>query len=256
MNGPPMTAPPNGLVLETRSLSRAFGSLRAVDAVNFELRPGELRAIIGPNGAGKSTFFAMLMGRIAPTEGDILFEGDRITNLAPHRISQRGVALAFQITNIFPNLTVADNLRLAVQSRRMSFNPFRNATARPEIERAVSAVLEEITLAPKRDELAANLSHGEQKYLEIGLALATSPRLLLLDEPTAGMSAQETAATASLIKRLSQRVSVILVEHDMEVVMTIADRITVFHQGRILAEGAPDEIKANGEVQNVYLRGA
>ena len=251
-----MTVQPNGLVLETRSLSRSFGSLRAVDAVDFQLKRGELRAIIGPNGAGKSTFFAMLMGRIAPTDGDIVLEGERITHLAPHRISQRGVALAFQITNVFPNLTVGDNLRLAAQSRRMSFNPLRSATARPEIERAVTVVLEEVALTNKRNELAANLSHGEQKYLEIGLALATSPRLLLLDEPTAGMSAQETAATASLIKRLSQRLSVVLVEHDMDVVMTIADRVSVFHQGRILAEGAPDEIRANGEVQNVYLRGA
>lgn len=243
-------------VLEARSLSRAFGALRAVDDVNFRLPRGELRAIIGPNGAGKSTFFALLMGRLAPTSGEIFLEGERINLLAPHMISRRGIALAFQITNIFPNLSVADNVRLAVQSRQMSFNPFRDVTSRVATEAAVAGLLEEIVLSGKANEFAANLSHGEQKYLEIGLALAIGPKLLLLDEPTAGMSARETAETAALIKRLSQRVSVILVEHDMDVVMDIADTITVFHQGRILAEGSPDEIRVNDEVQHVYLRGA
>jgi len=250
-----MTAERKDLMLETRSLTRTFGALKAVDSVDFQLRRGELRAIIGPNGAGKSTFFAMLMGRVQPSSGDILLEGERISRLAPHRISRRGVSLAFQITNIFPNLRVADNVRLAVQSRQMSFNPFRGATSRTTIETTVAAILDDIALAAKADELAANLSHGEQKYLEIGLAVATHPKLLLLDEPTAGMSGQETTATSALIKRLSQRLSVILVEHDMDVVMDIADTITVFHQGRILAEGPPAEIRTNDAVQRVYLKG-
>jgi branched-chain amino acid transport system ATP-binding protein len=253
---PPSDAGPGALVLETRSLTRTFGGLRAVDSVDFKLSRGELRAIIGPNGAGKSTFFAMLMGRVVPTAGEVLLDGERISRMPPHRISRRGVSLAFQITNIFPNLSVADNVRLAVQSRRMSFNPLRGATSRADIEEKVGEILGEIALAGKAEELAANLAHGEQKYLEIGLALATSPKLLLLDEPTAGMSAQETAATAELIKRLSLRLSVVLVEHDMDVVMDIADTITVFHQGRILAEGTPGEIRASDEVQRVYLKGA
>jgi len=243
------------LVLETVGLTKEFGALRAVDGVDFSLPSGQLRAIIGPNGAGKSTFFSMLMGRIKPSRGDIRFRDVSIARLPPHKISRLGVSLAFQITNIFSNLTVADNLRLAIQSRRNPFVPFRNAASRPWVEEQVLLVLDQIDLAAKRDEIAANLSHGEQKYLEIGLALACKPHLLLLDEPTAGMSPEETNATAKLIRRLGEDISVILVEHDMEVVMGVADVVTVFHQGRIIAEGRPDEIRADDEVQRIYLRG-
>jgi branched-chain amino acid transport system ATP-binding protein len=245
----------NSVVLETVGLTKEFGALRAVDGVDFRLPSGQLRAIIGPNGAGKSTFFAMLMGRLRPTHGDVRFHDKSIARLSPHRISRLGVSLAFQITNIFSNLTVADNLRLAVQSRRNPFVPFRNAASRPWVEERVGAVLEQIDLADQRDEIAANLSHGEQKYLEIGLALACEPSLLLLDEPTAGMSPDETRATAALIRRLANDISVILVEHDMEVVMGVADQVTVFHHGQIIAEGAPADIRADDEVQRVYLRG-
>ena len=174
--------------------------------------------------------------------------------MRPHRISRLGVSLAFQITNIFPNLTVRDNLRLAAQNRAMSFNPFRNAVSRRSVEKKVDEALEEIGLAGKGEEPASSLAHGEQKYLEIGLALALSPELLLLDEPTAGMSAVETERTAGLIKRLSEKLSIVLVEHDMEVVMAIAEKISVFHQGRIIAEGTPDEIKNDDDAQRVYLR--
>ncbi len=245
----------SNVVLETVRLTKEFGALRAVDGVDFRLPSGQLRAIIGPNGAGKSTFFAMLMGRLRPSDGDIRFHDKSIARLSPHKISRLGVSLAFQITNIFPNLSVADNLRLAVQSRRNPFVPFRNAAKRPWVEERVAAVLEQIGLADKRDEIAANLAHGEQKYLEIGLALACNPSLLLLDEPTAGMSPEETRATAQLIRRLAEDISVVLVEHDMEVVMGVADQVTVFHQGQIIAEGPPDEMRADEEVQRVYLRG-
>ena len=248
-----MTA--NAVVLETVGLTKEFGALRAVDGVDFRLPSGQLRAIIGPNGAGKSTFFAMLMGRLRPTHGDIRFYDKSIARLSPHKISRLGVSLAFQITNIFPNLSVGDNLRLAVQSRRNPFVPFRNAARRPWVEERVAAVFEQIGLASQHDEIAANLSHGEQKYLEIGLALACEPALLLLDEPTAGMSPEETRATAALIRRLADDISVILVEHDMDVVMGVADQVTVFHHGQIIAEGAPDDIRADDEVQRVYLRG-
>lgn len=244
------------LILETTGLCKSFGALNAVHEVDFRLPEGELRAIIGPNGAGKSTFFSMLAGGQRPSSGSIRIMGVDATKMPPHRISRLGVSLAFQITNIFPNLSVIDNLRLAAQSRGMSLNPLRGAASQPAVEETVGRVLDEIGLGLKTGELAANLSHGEQKYLEIGLALVTDPGLLLLDEPTAGMSAEETRATSALIKRLSERISVVLVEHDMDVVMTIADRITVFHHGQILAEGTPDEMRANSEVQSVYLRGS
>ncbi len=245
---------PPAHILETEGLSKSFGALSAVENVNFRLSEGELRAIIGPNGAGKSTFFGMLMGQIRPTAGEIYIQGVKTSGMAPHKISHLGVSLAFQITNIFASLSVADHLRLAAQSRRNCFRPFRNAASQPWVEEKVASVLEEIGLAGKMGEIAANLSHGEQKYLEIGIALAISPTLLLLDEPTAGMSPEETLATAALIKRLSKQISVVLVEHDMDVVMDIADRITVLHYGKVIAEGQPDEIRADAEVQRVYLR--
>lgn len=246
----------SGHILTTDGLCKSFGALRAVDDVSFALDAGELRAIIGPNGAGKSTFFGMLMGRIRPSAGDIHVLGVRTTSMAPHKISRLGVSLAFQITNIFASLTVADNLRIAAQSRERGLHPFRRASTQPAVERKVAEVLDQVGLAGKKDEVAANLAHGEQKYLEIGIALAIGPRLLLLDEPTAGMSPEETRATAALIKRLSETVSIVLVEHDMEVVMGIADRISVFHHGQIIADGTPDEIRADADVQRVYLGGA
>ncbi len=244
----------SGFILETKSLTKVFGALVAVDHVDFQLPKGQLRAIIGPNGAGKSTFFSMLMGVQRPSDGQIRINGVETSRMRPHRISRLGVSLAFQITNIFPNLAVEDNVRLAVQNRAMSFNPFRNAADHRQVESRVEEVLEEIGLASKRVKLASNLAHGEQKYLEIGLALALSPELLLLDEPTAGMSAVETKRTADLIRRLSEKLSIVLVEHDMEVVMSIAEEISVFHQGRIIAEGSPDEIRNDDDVQRVYLR--
>ena len=243
-------------ILETHGLSKAFGALQAVDNVSFALPRGELRSIIGPNGAGKSTFFAMLMGRTRPTSGEIIVDGVNTSRLPPHRISRLGVSLAFQITNIFSNLTVAENLRMAVQSRSGTLHPLRNAASQPDVEARIDEILGEIGLGDKREEVAANLAHGEQKYLEIGIALATTPILLLLDEPTAGMSPEETRATAALIKQLSETTSIVLVEHDMEVVMDIADRISVLHYGRVIAEGTPDEIRADSEVQQVYLRGS
>ncbi len=241
-------------ILETKALTKSFGALLAVDGVNFRLPEGQLRAIIGPNGAGKSTFFSMLMGVQRPSGGEIRINGIETSRMPPHKISKLGVSLAFQITNIFPDLTVAENLRLAAQNRVMSFNPFRNAAGHPGVEEKMEEVLEEIGLSAKRTEPASNLAHGEQKYLEIGLALALSPELLLLDEPTAGMSAVETQETAELIKRLSKKLSIVLVEHDMEVVMSISETISVFHQGRIIAEGSPEEIRNDDDVQRVYLR--
>ena len=242
-------------ILETRHLTKTFGALCALEDVNFTLPQGELRAVIGPNGAGKSTFFSLLMGRTPPTGGEILVNGHDVTGMRPDKVSRLGVSLAFQITNIFPNLTVADNLRLAIQSRGKVFRPFRNAASQQEVEEKMQVVLQEIGLTEKTNDLAANLSHGEQKYLEIGIALGTDPKLLLLDEPTAGMSIEETLAICDLIERLSQRLTVMLVEHDMGVVMRIANKITVLHYGTVLAEGTPQEVRSDSEVQRVYLRG-
>lgn len=241
-------------ILRTHRLTKAFGALKAVDDVDFVLPRGELRAIIGPNGAGKSTFFSMLMGKQKPSSGEIYIDGRNIARSKPYQISRMGVSLAFQITNIFPQLSVSDNLRLSAQARHMNFNPLAEANKHKGVEDLLERVLGEISLREKSYELAANLSHGEQKYLEIGIALATEPKILLLDEPTAGMSAEETRATADLIKKLSKKVSIVLVEHDMEVVMRIADKITVFHHGVIIAEDSPENIRRDDEVQRVYLK--
>jgi branched-chain amino acid transport system ATP-binding protein len=231
-----------------------FGGLTALNGVNFEVAPGEIRAIIGPNGAGKSTFFNCLTGVIRPTSGRIVFEGGDITGLPPDQISRKGIARSYQITNILPNATTLENVRIAAQSRRHGWNMFsHHAELRDIIEKA-EAVLTAVGLKDKEDELAANLSHGEQRNLEIGIALATEPKLLCLDEPTAGMSAAETHDTMQLVRRIGKDLTILIVEHDMQVVMELADRITVLHYGEVLAEGAPAEIQQNPRVQEVYLK--
>ncbi len=243
----------NGAVLETRGLTRRFGGLVALDCVDFTMRAGELRAIIGPNGAGKTTFFNLVRGRLVPTGGDIYFRGQRITGVSPHAASHLGIASTLQITSVFANLTVWENVLAAAQSRKrfgQLLSPFARFADR---EARAEEVLALVGLLDRAGEPANNLSHGEQRLLEIGIALATDPLLLLLDEPTAGMGGQETQLTVETIKKLSRSVEILLVEHDMDVVMGLAHRITVFDQGRIIAEGTPAEIQANPEVQAVYL---
>ena len=241
-------------VLRTEDLSIRFGGLAALSGVNFEVRRDEIRAIIGPNGAGKSTFFNCLTGVLKPTSGRILFNGEEITGLSPDRISQRGIARSYQITNILPNATVLENVRIAAQSRRHAWSMLTHYTAFRDIIEKAEAVLESVGLADKKDELAVNLSHGEQRNLEIGIALATEPQLLCLDEPTAGMSAPETHATMQLVRRVAKDLTILIVEHDMQVVMELAHRITVLHYGEILAEGTPAEIQQNPRVLEVYLK--
>jgi branched-chain amino acid transport system ATP-binding protein len=241
-------------LLETRRLTKAFGGLMAVVDVNFAVERGELRAIIGPNGAGKTTFFNMIAGNLPPTRGEIYFKGQDITALPPHRRSHLGIGRSYQITNIFPDLSTLENLRVAAQSRTIHYNMWRDADTLAEVNRKAEEILRYTNLMDKWDTPAADLAHGEQRYLEIGIALATEPELLLLDEPTAGMSPEETGNTADFIRRLSKDCTIILVEHDMEVVMGISDRITVLHYGEALAEGTPEEIRQNPEVQRVYLR--
>ena len=241
-------------MLRTEGLTIRFGGLTALNNVNFELRRGEIRAIIGPNGAGKSTFFNCLTGVLHPTSGRIMFNGEDITGLPPNEISRRGIARSYQITNILPNATVLENVRIAAQSRRHGWSMLRHYTEFRDIIDKAQAVLASVGLAAKADELAANLSHGEQRNLEIGIALATEPQLLCLDEPTAGMSAAETHDTMALVRRIAKDLTILIVEHDMQVVMELAQRITVLHYGEVLAEGTPAEIQQNPRVQEVYLK--
>jgi branched-chain amino acid transport system ATP-binding protein len=241
-------------VLSTERLSIMFGGLAALNNVNFQIQRGEVRAIIGPNGAGKSTFFNCLTGVLRPTAGRILFNGEDITGLKPDAISRKGIARSYQITNIMPNATVRENVRIAAQSRRHGWSLFKHYTAFRDILDKAEAVLESVGLRGKADELAANLSHGEQRNLEIGIALATEPQLLCLDEPTAGMSTAETHDTMALVRRIAKDLTILIVEHDMHVVMELCNRITVLHYGEVLAEGTPKEIQENPRVLEVYLK--
>jgi branched-chain amino acid transport system ATP-binding protein len=241
-------------ILQTEGLTVRFGGLAALNNVTVGVRRGEIRAIIGPNGAGKSTFFNCLTGVIRPTSGRIVFDGEDITGLPPDRISRKALARSYQITNIMPGATVLENVRIAAQSRRHSWSLLRHHGAYADVLERARAVLASVGLGDKEEELASNLSHGEQRNLEIGIALATEPKLLCLDEPTAGMSVAETLATVELVRRIAADLTILIVEHDMEVVMGLASTITVLHYGEVLAEGTPGEIQANPRVQEVYLK--
>jgi branched-chain amino acid transport system ATP-binding protein len=244
----------SGSILKTESLSVHFGGLAALSQVNFEAVGGEIRAIIGPNGAGKSTFFNCLTGVLRPTSGRIIFDGQEITGLPSNAISQKGIARSYQITNILPNATVFENVRIAAQSRRHSWNMIAHHNGLADINQKAETALQAVGLLGKAREYASNLSHGEQRNLEIGIALATEPKLLCLDEPTAGMSQAETEETKQLVRRIAKNLTILIVEHDMQVVMELCHRITVLHYGAILAEGTPEEIQQNPKVLEVYLK--
>jgi branched-chain amino acid transport system ATP-binding protein len=241
-------------LLRTDGLTIRFGGLTALNHVSLAVARGEIRAVIGPNGAGKSTFFNCVTGVLRPSSGRILFEGEDIAGLSPDRISQKGIARSYQITNLLPNATVLENARIAAQSRRHSWSLLTHYRSYRDIIEKAEAALAAVGLLGKAHELAANLSHGEQRTLEIAIALATEPRLLCLDEPTAGMSAAETRETMALVRRIAKDLTILIVEHDMDVVMELAQRITVFHYGEILAEGTPAEIQQNPRVLEVYLK--
>jgi branched-chain amino acid transport system ATP-binding protein len=241
-------------ILKTEQLSVRFGGLAALTEVDFAVAQGEVRAIIGPNGAGKSTFFNCLTGVLRPTGGRILFNGEDITGLQSNKISQKGLARSYQITNILPNASALENVRIAAQSRRHSWNMFRHHGAFADINEKAESALDAVGLLGKANDLASNLSHGEQRNLEIGIALATEPKLLCLDEPTAGMSAAETHDTMQLVRHIAKNLTILIVEHDMQVVMELCHRITVLNYGEILADGTPEEIQRNPKVQEVYLK--
>ncbi|HKA63133.1 MAG TPA: ABC transporter ATP-binding protein [Methylomirabilota bacterium] len=247
-----MTAP-DGVLLETERLTRSFGSLVAVNSVSLVIRSGELRSIIGPNGAGKTTFFRLVSGEMAPSSGRVKFRDADITGLPQHRVCRLGIAKSYQITNIFPHLSVLENVRVAVQGSARSFNFWSRADRIAGCRERAVEILETVGLGRRAERLAAHLSHGEKRHLEIGITLASDPVLLLLDEPTAGMSPEETDETMVLIRELARGRTVVLVEHKMKLVMGISDRVTVLHQGQVLADGSPDEIRNNALVQETYL---
>ena len=249
---PTLTAPLS--ILKTEGLTVRFGGLAALNNVSLTVPAGEIRGIIGPNGAGKSTFFNCLTGVLRPTSGRIIFNGEDIAGLPPHTISRKAIARSYQITNILPGATVLENVRIASQSRHHNWSMLRHHRAYADVIDSARAVLADVGLAGKEEELAANLSHGEQRNLEIGIALATEPKLLCLDEPTAGMSVAETHSTVDLIRRIARDLTILIVEHDMEVVMGLARTITVLNYGEVLADGTPAEIQANPRVQEVYLK--
>jgi branched-chain amino acid transport system ATP-binding protein len=242
-------------ILRTESLTKKFGGLLAVHNVNFHLQKNEIQSIIGPNGAGKSTFFKMISGEHIPSSGKIWFKGKDITGLPQHEISHKGIATCYQITNVFPKLTTFENVRIAAQSRKTSFNLWTRADGLQDISEKTIQILETMRLLDKKDILAAHLPHGDKRHLEIAIALATDPVLLLLDEPTAGLNPVETAEMMELIKLVVSGLSVILVEHKMTVIMGISEVITVFHEGEVIAVGSPEEIQKNDTVRKIYLGG-
>jgi branched-chain amino acid transport system ATP-binding protein len=244
------------IMLDVRDVTKKFGSLVAVDDVSMQVAAGELRAIIGPNGAGKTTFFNMISGFFAPTAGEIVFDGSMVTKLAVTERVALGMARTFQITEIFPELTVRENIRIGVESA-MGFRSrfWLGARHTADVNRGIDEALAQTGLTAQADRLVGELSHGDQRAAEIAMALTLKPRLLLLDEPTAGMGEHETYAVAHLIRRLHKNsaYTIVLIEHDMRVVFNLADKITVLGEGKLLAEGTPAEIAENPIVQEAYL---
>jgi branched-chain amino acid transport system ATP-binding protein len=241
-------------LLETKGLVKRFGGLTATDNLDLSVEPGEIHAVIGPNGAGKTTLIAQLAGELKPNAGTIRFAGEDVTALATPARSQRGLARSFQITSVFRGFTALDNVALSIQAHDgHSFRFWRNARREVNLREPARVILEEVGLGPRADVLAANLAHGEQRQLEIAMALATKPRMLLLDEPMAGMGREESERMVALLKRLKGRETILLIEHDMDVVFALADRITVLVYGRAIATGAPPAIRANAEVRQAYL---
>jgi branched-chain amino acid transport system ATP-binding protein len=250
----------DGAILETESLTKRFGELTAVDGVDLAVERGEFRSVIGPNGAGKTTLFNCVTGALSPSAGTVRFDGEDVTGLPPHERVRRGLGRSFQITNLFGGLSVRENVRLAAQSVFDAGMPTREEMLRDkesfgEINERAADVLERVGLADRAGERAETLAHGDQRRLEIGVVLATDPELVLLDEPTAGMGTEETRTTIDLVEDVLADRTLVLIEHDIDVVMELSDRVTVLARGQVLAEGDPAEIAADEDVREAYLGG-
>jgi branched-chain amino acid transport system ATP-binding protein len=241
-------------LLQIEGLTKRFGGIVASDNIVLDVWPGELHAVIGPNGAGKTTLIGELTGEVVPNAGRIRFAGQDITALPIHQRSARGLARSFQVTSLFLDFTALDNVALAVQAHAgHSFRFWRDARREPDLREPARAALARVGLAHRADLLVSKLSHGEHRQLELAMALATRPRLLLLDEPMAGLGPEESARMVKTLRELKQELTILLIEHDMEAVFALADRITVLVYGRVIASGAPTDIRANAEVRQAYL---
>jgi branched-chain amino acid transport system ATP-binding protein len=243
--------------LSLTDLSKTFGGLKAVKGVALSVAPGERRALIGPNGAGKTTLFNLISGELMPSEGRISLFGRDVTTLPPNRRAALGLARTFQITNLFSNLTVLENLLMAVQAlERTKLMLLRSIRSYPSLFARARAILEAVGLADKEAEVVKSLSHGEQRQMEIAMALACRPRLLLLDEPTAGLSLAESRLMTALLQKLDSGITLLIIEHDMDVAFALTDRVTALHNGSVIADGHRDEVKANPLVREIYLGSA
>jgi len=246
-------------LLECKRLVRRFGALVAVDDVDLTVERGEIRAVIGPNGAGKSTVFNLITSVLKPSAGRVIFAGEDITGLPVHEVAQKGIARTFQLCHVFPALSVRENVRIAAQARdRRRWRFLGGSSVLSSSSAVADAAIERLRLAALADVTAAMLSHGDQRLLEVAMAVAQKPRLLMLDEPTQGLSIEETARAVQILKDMLAEgdLSVLLVEHDMEVVFKLADNITVLHRGRVIADGSPAAVRGNPQVRSAYLGGA
>jgi branched-chain amino acid transport system ATP-binding protein len=243
-------------ILETANIEKHFGGLRANQDISIKIEEGAITSIIGPNGAGKTTLFNIITGLYEPDRGRILFQEQDITGWPIHKIVELGIARSFQVLNIFNEISPFENIRLAVQSRKKKgFHFLRSTQYFDDINQETETVLAEIGLASLKNIPTKELSYGNKRILEIGIALASQPQLLLMDEPTSGLPSSETERVKEFIKKISERLTILIIEHDMSVVLTISDTITVLHQGRVIAQGSPEEIKADNQVQEAYLGG-
>lgn len=241
-------------VLELKSLHKSFGETEIIRGVDLTVKRGQRHALIGPNGAGKSTLFNLISGHYVPTSGEIVLNGSSIAGLPPHLINRRGLSRSFQITNVFPRLSVAENMRISVMGRHgHRFTLFRSVSALRSVNDEVDDYLAKLRLERRRDDMAGDLAYSEQRVLEMGMALATEPSVLILDEPTAGMSREETTYVVELIRQVTEGRTLLVVEHDMSVVFTLCDQVSVLVYGEVIATGDPAAVRANKKVQEAYL---